>query len=137
MGRIYLGVGVLIGGIAGLIMSTHAFGGTPARLGFGTLAVVWLFTGARAYLAIRGGDVATHRRWMVRNFSLTFAAVTLRLYLPIVGCRRRTVRSGVSDHRVGCVGAEPHRRGVVVQSRAARRRKISPRRCACPRPNVA
>jgi uncharacterized membrane protein len=85
MGRIYLGVGVLIGGVAGLIMSTHAFGGTPARLGFGTLAVVWLFTGARAYLAIRGGDIATHRRWMVRNFSLTFAAVTLRLYLPISG----------------------------------------------------
>jgi hypothetical protein len=35
-----------------------------------------------AYLAIREGDVTRHRRWMVRNFALTFAAVTLRLYLP-------------------------------------------------------
>ncbi len=83
MGRIYLGVGVMIGGIAGLIMSTHAFGGVTARLGFGCLAGVWLYTGARAYAAIRAGDTAAHRRWMVRNFSLTFAAVTLRLYLPI------------------------------------------------------
>ncbi len=82
MGRLYLGVGVLVGGIAGLIMATHAFGGLPARLGFGLLAVVWLFTGARAYLAIRSGNTAAHRRWMVRNFSLTFAAVTLRLYIP-------------------------------------------------------
>jgi uncharacterized membrane protein len=85
MGRIYLGVGVLIGGIAGLIMSTHAFGGPAARLGFGCLAVVWLYTGARAYVAIRAGDTVVHRRWMVRNFSLTFAAVTLRLYLPVSG----------------------------------------------------
>ena len=83
MGRIYLGVGVLIGGIAGLMLSTHAFGGAPARLGFGCLAVAWLYTGARAYAAIRAGDFAAHRRWMVRNFSLTFAAVTLRLYLPL------------------------------------------------------
>jgi uncharacterized membrane protein len=85
MGRVYLGVGVLIGGSAGLIMATHAFGGLPARLGFGALAVVWLYTGARAYIAIRGGDTAAHRCWMVRNFSLTFAAVTLRLYLPMAG----------------------------------------------------
>ena len=45
-------------------------------------AVLWLYTGLRAYLAIRGGAIAQHRKWMIRNFSLTFAAVTLRLYLP-------------------------------------------------------
>lgn len=82
MGRLYLGVGVLIGGVAGLFMALHAFGGWVSRLGFAGLALAWLYTGFRAYLAIRGGDVATHRRWMVRNFALTFAAVTLRLWLP-------------------------------------------------------
>jgi uncharacterized membrane protein len=81
-GRAYLGVGVLVGGLAGLYMSLHAFGGIVSRLGFGCLALAWLFTGLRAYLAIRRRDVASHRRWMVRNFALTFAAVTLRLYLP-------------------------------------------------------
>jgi uncharacterized membrane protein YozB (DUF420 family) len=43
---------------------------------------MWLFTGTKAFLCIRRGAVAEHRRWMVRNFSLTLAAVTLRIYLP-------------------------------------------------------
>ena len=82
LGRVYLGIGVLVGGVAGLAMSTHAFGGPIARLGFAGLALAWLVTGGCAYRAIRAGNVALHRRWMVRNFALTFAAVTLRLWLP-------------------------------------------------------
>lgn len=81
-GRLYLGVGVLLGGLAGLYMATRAFGGPVARIGFACLALGWLYTGLRGYLAIRARDVAAHRRWMVRNFALTFAAVTLRLWLP-------------------------------------------------------
>jgi hypothetical protein len=34
-------------------------------------------------VAIRGGKVAEHRKWMFRNFALTFAAVMLRVYLPL------------------------------------------------------
>ena len=83
LGRLYLGVGVLIGGLAGLYMARLAFGGLTAKLGFSFLALFWLYTGFRAYYAIRGGMVADHRRWMIRNFSLTLAAVTLRVYLPL------------------------------------------------------
>lgn len=82
-GRIYLGVGVLLGGLAGLWIATHAYGGPLARIGFACLAVAWLYSGAKAFAAIRRGEVAAHRRWMVRNFSLCFAAVTLRLYIPL------------------------------------------------------
>jgi uncharacterized membrane protein len=82
-GRFYLGIGVLAGGLAGLYMSRYAFGGPVARTGFATLAALWLFTGVRAYAAVRRGAFDEHRRWMVRNFSLAFAAVTLRLYLPL------------------------------------------------------
>lgn len=81
-GRVYLGAGVLVGGVSGLFVAFHAFGGPVARAGFACLAVAWLFSGAKAYGAIRRGDVAVHRRWMLRNFALTFAAVTLRLWLP-------------------------------------------------------
>ena len=80
-GRLYLGVGVLVGGLAGLVVAFDAFGGLAARLGFAALALTWLYTGLRAYRAIRRKDVASHRRWMTRNFALTFAAVTLRLWL--------------------------------------------------------
>jgi uncharacterized membrane protein len=81
-GRLYLGAGVLVGGLAGLYIALHAFGGLPARLGFAALAAAWLFTGMRAFLAIRVRDIEAHRRWMVRNFALTLAAVTLRLWVP-------------------------------------------------------
>jgi uncharacterized membrane protein len=82
-GRLYLAVGVLAGGLSGLYLSQFAFGGPAARLGFAMLAGVWLFTGLRAYLAVRHGAFVEHRKWMVRNFSLTLAAVTLRIYLPL------------------------------------------------------
>lgn len=82
LGRVYLGMGVLVGGLSGLYISQFAFGGLVAKLGFGMLAVCWLFTGACALLAVRRGEIEAHRRWMVRNFALAFAAVTLRLYIP-------------------------------------------------------
>lgn len=82
LGRLYLGVGVLVGGLAGLYLSQFAYGGTVARVGFGALALAWLYTGARAFDSIRDGRVAEHRQWMVRNFALAFAAVMLRLYIP-------------------------------------------------------
>lgn len=83
LGRIYLGVAVLLGGLAGLYMANFASGGMAAKLGFAGLASAWLYTGARAYAAAaRARDFAAHRRWMIRNFALSCAAVTLRIYLP-------------------------------------------------------
>lgn len=83
MGRVYL-FGIALGGLAGLYMATYAYTGLVAGLGFGSLALAWLFTGAMALLSIRRRQVAEHRRWMLRNFALTFAAVTLRLELPLL-----------------------------------------------------
>jgi len=83
MGSAYLGVGVLGGGLSGLYLAQFAYGGPVARLGFTLLALAWLYSGWRALREIRAGDVQAHRAWMMRNFALTFAAVTLRLYIPI------------------------------------------------------
>lgn len=83
LGRFYL-LEVLLGSIAGLAMATVSEQGLPTHLGFGILAVLWFFTGLRAYLKICRGDVAAHRRWMIRNFALSLAAVTLRNYLPLM-----------------------------------------------------
>jgi uncharacterized membrane protein len=80
-GRVYLLGGVLPGGIAGMYVSGFAFGGTFNQIGFAVLATLWLTTGYAAYRSIRVGDIASHQQWMLRNFALTFAAVTLRLYL--------------------------------------------------------
>ena len=74
--------GVFTGGCAGLFSATGAEGGLSARTGFFLLGLCWLASAWIALSAIRRGQVATHRDWMVRNFALTFAAVTLRLWLP-------------------------------------------------------
>lgn len=80
-GRAYLVAGVLPGGLSGLYVAQFAFGGVVSVTGFSLLALMWLASAWLAYLAIRRGDVAAHQRWMLRNFGLTFAAVTLRIYL--------------------------------------------------------
>jgi hypothetical protein len=80
MGRFYL-VGILLGGTAGLYMAFYAYAGLAASLGFASLAILWLFTGYMAYTTIRAGDTVRHREWIIRNFALTFAAVTLRLWM--------------------------------------------------------
>jgi uncharacterized membrane protein len=82
-GRLYLGLGVLLGGLSGLYLSRYAFGGPVASAGFAALALCWLYTGARAYLAIRRKAVDEHRASMVRNFALSLAAVMLRIYIPL------------------------------------------------------
>lgn len=82
MGRIYL-LGILVGGLAGLYMSWFAFGGWVSTGGFGTLALLWLWTGVQAYRTARARQFAAHRAWMIRNFALALSAVTLRIGLPI------------------------------------------------------
>lgn len=84
LGRLYLGVGVLLGGLSGLYLSQYALGGIAAKLGFATFAVCWIGTGLAAWHAVRRGDIAVHRKWMVRNLALTLGAVTIRLYSPVL-----------------------------------------------------
>jgi hypothetical protein len=81
-GRIYL-VGVCIGGVSGLYMAFLAYGGLIAKLGFATLAMLWLFSAFMAYQHIRGKEVQQHKEWMIRNYAITFGAVTLRLWLGV------------------------------------------------------
>lgn len=83
LGRIYL-LSVLVSVVAGFYLAFSALGGLPGRSGFGLLAVVWLVTGTMAYRRIRRGDVQAHHEWMIRNYALTFSAVTLRLWLPLL-----------------------------------------------------
>jgi uncharacterized membrane protein len=83
MGRFYL-LEVALGSIAGFGMAVVSDEGLPTHLGFGILAVLWFASGFEAYRMIRGGNIEAHRRWMIRNFALTLAAVTLRQYMPLM-----------------------------------------------------
>ena len=82
LGRIYV-ASVLIGAVSGLRLAIASQGGMLAHVGFGLLACAWLFTTIRGFLRIRSGNDIDHRAWMIRSYSLTFAAVTLRIYVPL------------------------------------------------------
>jgi uncharacterized membrane protein len=84
MGRIYLFAGVFPASISGLFVAQDTVAGLTGVMGFSLLAILWFITGALALRAILNKDIESHRQWMIRNFSLTFAAVTLRLWIPIL-----------------------------------------------------
>jgi uncharacterized membrane protein len=82
-GRIGL-VAIAIAGAAGLVLAPFNSAGIVGFFGFGALAVLWVVSGWRGYRAIRRGDVPSHRAWMMRTFALTYAAVTLRVWIPLL-----------------------------------------------------
>ena len=82
LGRTYM-LSILFGGLSGLYMARFAYGGIITELGFASLGVLWLYTGYRAYRHIRNKDLEAHRRWMIRNYALTFAGVMLRVWAPL------------------------------------------------------
>jgi hypothetical protein len=80
-GRTYVTL-CAIGGPAGLILALNTSSGDVARYGFLSLAILWMGATAMAYTQALRRNFVAHRAWMTRSFALTFAAVTLRAYLP-------------------------------------------------------
>lgn len=80
LGKIYV-ISIVISSIVNLYLSFFATGGLLTSTAFFALDLIWLYTTCVAVVAIRKGDTVTHRKWMLRSYALTFAAVTLRIYL--------------------------------------------------------
>ena len=83
-GRIYVGA-CLIGAAAGFYIAFHTTAGPWAATGFAILAVLWFGATLTGYLNARRRNFELHRRWMVRSYALTSAAITLRLITGIGG----------------------------------------------------
>lgn len=82
LGMVYV-LAVLLSGLSSLYIAYYTAGGMVAILGFEALGLLWLFTTAKAYQAIKAKKLDAHENWMIRSYALTFAAVTLRLWLPL------------------------------------------------------
>lgn len=88
--RLHRGIGktyvasCLVGGASGLILALGASTGPISTAGFGILAILWIVTTSLAWRHAMRRNFVEHRAWMIRSFALTFAAVTLRLYLPLL-----------------------------------------------------
>ncbi|WP_457579681.1 DUF2306 domain-containing protein [Ensifer canadensis] len=82
-GRVYV-IGCLVGGIAGVPLALGASTGTISTVGFGMLALAWIFVTVQGWRCAVERRFAAHRAWMIRSFALTLAAVTLRVYLILL-----------------------------------------------------
>lgn len=80
LGYGYVGAVIVAGGGA-LAMLPMFLGSAVAAAGFATLGILWIGFTLRGVLLARGGNLAAHRRFMLRSAALTFAAVTLRLIM--------------------------------------------------------
>jgi uncharacterized membrane protein len=83
IGKTYM-IAVLISGICGLYIALYATGGIVSKLGFFILGVVWLSTTILGYTSIRKGNVQLHQKVMIYSYAACFAAVTLRIWLPLL-----------------------------------------------------
>lgn len=83
LGKTYI-VSVLISGVSGFYIALHATGGLPSVIGFSSLSILWILTTILAFRAIINKKQTSHEQWMIRSYGLTFAAVTLRLWMPVL-----------------------------------------------------
>ncbi len=82
IGWVYL-IAVLIGWISSIPVAMHAQAGPVSQAGFLALGAAWIMTSALGLLAAVNRQFEKHRRWMIRSYALTAAAISLRIMLPI------------------------------------------------------
>jgi uncharacterized membrane protein len=102
-GRIFVICGVQIG-ISALVMSfgMPAIGGFNQAAATTLFAIFFLIALCKAFWHIRRREVALHREWMIRAFSVGLAVATIR---PIIGMFFATSRfSGLTPHEFFGVG---------------------------------
>jgi Predicted membrane protein (DUF2306) len=80
LGCIYISA-VALGWLASLPLSLHAHTGAAASAGFQALGIGWFLCTLLGFIDARAGRLFEHRRWMIRSYALTTAAITLRLYI--------------------------------------------------------
>lgn len=83
IGKIYL-IAVILSSIAGIYIGFFATGGLISSLGFISLGIIWFYTTLKAYLYIKHKQIEQHQRMMIYSYAACFAAVTLRLWLPLL-----------------------------------------------------
>ncbi len=83
LGKVYI-ISVLLSAVAGIYIALYATGGLIPAAGFLLLGIIWLVTTAGAWQHIREGRIEKHRVWMIYSYAACFAAVTLRLWLPLL-----------------------------------------------------
>jgi len=83
IGKVYV-TSALLSALGGIYIGFFATGGMVSAAGFISLGVIWFYTTLQAYLHIRNKDSARHQVLMIYSYAACFAAVTLRLWMPLL-----------------------------------------------------
>lgn len=83
LGKVYVTC-VCLSSVAAIYISFFATGGLVPAMGFFSLGVVWLSTTLMAYVSIRNLQIVKHQKMMTYSYAACFAAVTLRIWLPLL-----------------------------------------------------
>ncbi|AQW94737.1 DUF2306 domain-containing protein [Elizabethkingia anophelis] len=83
IGKLYV-ISVIISSVAGIYMGFYANGGIISSTGFILLGIIWFSTTVIALSQIKKGNIKKHQQLMTYSYACTFAAVTLRLWLPLL-----------------------------------------------------
>lgn len=84
IGKLYV-FSCLLSGLSGFYIALYATGGLSAKLGFASMALVWFFVTLFGFFAIKKGNVIKHQKLMIYSYAACFSAVTLRIWLPLLG----------------------------------------------------
>ncbi|WP_431611632.1 DUF2306 domain-containing protein [Chryseobacterium sp. 'Rf worker isolate 10'] len=82
-GRLYV-IAVMISSVSAVYMGFYANGGFISATGFICLGVIWLATTLAAVMQIRRRNIIKHQQFMTYSYACTFAAVTLRVWYPLL-----------------------------------------------------
>ena len=83
LGMVYL-VAVMCSAACGIYLAFYATGGWVTGLGFLLLGIFWILFTLLAYGAVLRKDFRMHGQWMVYSYAASFAAVTLRIWMPLL-----------------------------------------------------
>ena len=82
LGR-FSGLCILVSALAGAVIAPYSIGGMITVFGFLGLVTVWLYFTARAIVLAMKGDIIGHQRAAAFSLSVTFSALTFRMFLLI------------------------------------------------------
>jgi len=83
IGTVYVSA-ALISSLAGIYIACYATGGIIATSGFMCLGLFWFYSTYKGYSSIRNKNINAHKEMMIYSYAACLAAVTLRIYLPLL-----------------------------------------------------
>lgn len=81
LGFVYVFGVLFLSGPSGIILSLFAFGGLIGKTSFLLLSLLWILFTYLGFKSIIKKEIAKHKKWMMRSFTLCFSAIALRLLL--------------------------------------------------------